>query len=636
MIKIINCSKKFKSRILFKNVNIDLPNTGCFLLNSPSGKGKSTLLKIIAGFDSNYDGSVKIDGDCIYLPQEDVSIKNLKFKDAIDLAPSNKSIDAKKYYLEKLKINHLLETNLENVSGGEYKRILLFFAIISVNQILLIDEPTASLDEISRKIYVSLIEEISKEKLIIIATHDNEYFNDIDGIISIEDRKISLELKKDKNDSIALKEIRPKDKNKDIKLIFKKLFTNLNFVVSLILLFVITLCTSLSLSIVSTPNSFYLNESLKNHTSMLYRAISIDDKGFYKNYSQKIKKEKNINAYYKFRASYFSEYFKDYDINGVYFSSFLEDDQIMINENNKNTFSGYELIINNKIANKDIVMSMNKMKDVFSYFNCEYLFYKDTNNENITLKIEFNDFENDNHNNIYISNLITAGNDEISFLNQVTDVVIPFENGIRSPSGEFEVLAKKSSIGEKIIISSSIRDDFIFYMYNSGIYFDTDHLDVLSKLIIDDNIFSEDEYYQEYTYYLKMISESRVILNTFTVFFVIVMVLGVMYYLYSFYHSYNVLTKFLLTIGYKKEKYKKTAALSHLMHLLVGLVISVGVAFVLNASDIIVDMMLFNIFDFRLLLTIIFALYLIIISTSIFSNKYNFNNFDNLNKKMKK
>ena len=72
------------------------------------------------------------------------------------------------------------------------------------------------------------------------------------------------------------------------------------------------------------------------------------------------------------------------------------------------------------------------------------------------------------------------------------------------------------------------------------------------------------------------------------------------------------------------------------MHLLVGLVISVGVAFVLNASDIIVDMMLFNIFDFRLLLTIIFALYLIIISTSIFSNKYNFNNFDNLNKKMKK
>ena len=162
MIEINNCTKKYKNRILFKNVNLILPDTGCYLLNGLSGHGKTTFLKMICGMDSHYEGSIITNSEIIYLPQEDISVKNILFKDAISLCPNGIDKEKIEYYLDKLKISHLLNTKLDKVSVGEYKRILLFFAIISFNQIILIDEPTASLDAESREIYISIITVIQK------------------------------------------------------------------------------------------------------------------------------------------------------------------------------------------------------------------------------------------------------------------------------------------------------------------------------------------------------------------------------------------------------------------------------------------------------------------------------------------
>ena len=90
MIEIKNLTKKFSDKVIFKNASFCLPNNGLFILDSDNGTGKTTLLKMLAGIDHDYEGKILFNGegsslDCEYLDQRNNYVTFLSVKDNFHL-----------------------------------------------------------------------------------------------------------------------------------------------------------------------------------------------------------------------------------------------------------------------------------------------------------------------------------------------------------------------------------------------------------------------------------------------------------------------------------------------------------------------------------------------------------------------
>lgn len=211
MIKIKNFTKRFDKHSLFFDVNYSFPQKGLFAIVGPSGCGKSTLLKAMSGLDNDYDG---------YIIVNQINIKKLsnderaKFRQStigmvfqnfnlfnLDSALNNIIIAYENYkncidghltrILEKLDIINLVNKPINTLSRGEMQRVAIARALINKPTILLCDEPTGSLDgENSKNIY-GILKEISKDQLVIVATHDYEGIEKVaDEIIGIDNKKL--------------------------------------------------------------------------------------------------------------------------------------------------------------------------------------------------------------------------------------------------------------------------------------------------------------------------------------------------------------------------------------------------------------------------------------------------------------
>ncbi|MFI3206495.1 MAG: ABC transporter ATP-binding protein [Clostridia bacterium] len=159
----------------------------------PNGGGKSTLLKAILGLIPVNEGSVEILGSSVknassqigYVPQFSQVDKKFpisvyetvltgRLKKGFHLFQKYSAQD-KKIALEKLEdvgIANLANRQISQLSGGEFQRMLIARALCVEPKILLLDEPTASVDPKSRELIYQLLTEINKKITIILVTHD--------------------------------------------------------------------------------------------------------------------------------------------------------------------------------------------------------------------------------------------------------------------------------------------------------------------------------------------------------------------------------------------------------------------------------------------------------------------------------
>ena len=166
-----NLTKKFKNVTAVRNLSIDIQDREFFVLLGPTGAGKTTTLRCIAGLEKPNAGTIKIAGQNVndWGPAErDVAIvfqyyslyphytvrQNLEFplKSKIRKMSPDEIIQRVANVAETLRIDHLLDRKTDKLSGGEMQRVAIGRAIVREPRIFLMDEPLSNLDAKLREV----------------------------------------------------------------------------------------------------------------------------------------------------------------------------------------------------------------------------------------------------------------------------------------------------------------------------------------------------------------------------------------------------------------------------------------------------------------------------------------------------
>ena len=211
MLELKHVSKEYNTQKVLDDINLCLPNKGLISIVGVSGSGKSTLLNVIGGIDKVTEGNIYIDNCNItkfnnkemdwyhkkyvgFIFQSYNLIEYLSVKDNLLLVNNNVY-----HVLKKLNIYHLRNKKVSLLSGGEKQRVAIARGILKNPKILLCDEPTGALDRKSSIIIMEILKELSKDRLVLVVTHDIELANKYsDHIINIKDGKVNRINIKDK------------------------------------------------------------------------------------------------------------------------------------------------------------------------------------------------------------------------------------------------------------------------------------------------------------------------------------------------------------------------------------------------------------------------------------------------------
>jgi putative ABC transport system ATP-binding protein len=198
-----------------KDVSFEARAGEMLYIVGPSGSGKTTLLSMISGILEPNSGEVLIGGDDLWkLTSNDLADFRLNkigfvFQDfhlfprlttaenvAIPLILKRmnwgEAIEIAKKYLDIVGLANKAELPPVKLSGGEQQRVAIARAIVSQPDLLVLDEPTASLDGDTGRKIVEFIKEnvLNENRCIIIVTHDNRIFEYADAIMKMEDGKL--------------------------------------------------------------------------------------------------------------------------------------------------------------------------------------------------------------------------------------------------------------------------------------------------------------------------------------------------------------------------------------------------------------------------------------------------------------
>ena len=216
-----------------KGVSFDLPFTGMVAILGKSGSGKSTLLNILSGLDSFDSGDVEAFGknmkdfsraeldnyrnSCIsFVFQEYHLIPELNVGEnialALQLQGEQNADENVKSVLKQVELSGYENRKISELSGGQKQRVAIARALIKNPKIIFADEPTGALDSQTGESILQILKGISKEKLVVLVTHDREFgerfgdriieladgvvINDTDNTYQFTEKESEMEMRK--------------------------------------------------------------------------------------------------------------------------------------------------------------------------------------------------------------------------------------------------------------------------------------------------------------------------------------------------------------------------------------------------------------------------------------------------------
>jgi len=178
-----------------KGVSLEIKKGEKVAILGPNGSGKSTLILLIAGLLNPTKGQIKVFGQPttskdfpklrsrigLVFQDPDDQLFTPTVREDVEYGPKNLGLPAKvisercDHILEDIGISHLKDRPPHRLSFGEKKKVSLATALILRPELLILDEPTANLDLLSRRALIDLLNELNAEgTTIVISTHDVE------------------------------------------------------------------------------------------------------------------------------------------------------------------------------------------------------------------------------------------------------------------------------------------------------------------------------------------------------------------------------------------------------------------------------------------------------------------------------
>lgn len=232
MIKIEKVNKYFNRRRkneihIINNTSLELEDKGLVAILGQSGSGKTTLLNVIGGLDKVNKGKIYVNGEKItkrtshtvdrirnlnigYIFQDYKLIENMSVFDNIAISLrmiglKNKKEIAKRvnYVLEAVNMYRYRNRPASMLSGGEKQRVAIARAIVKNPSIVIADEPTGNLDSKNSLEIMNIIKAISKEKLVILVTHEVDLAKFYaTRTIEVQDGKVIKDYKNETNEAL--------------------------------------------------------------------------------------------------------------------------------------------------------------------------------------------------------------------------------------------------------------------------------------------------------------------------------------------------------------------------------------------------------------------------------------------------
>ncbi len=223
MIEAKNLKKIYKTKKgvvvnALDNVSVKLPDTGMVFILGKSGSGKSTLLNVLGGLDSFDSGEIIIKGTSSksfkqshydsyrntyigFIFQEYNVLEELTVGANVALAielqgrkATNEEINS---ILKEVDLDGYGQRKPNELSGGQKQRVAIARALVKKPEIIMADEPTGALDSATGKQVFDTLKKLSKDKLVLIVSHDREFSEQYaDRIIELMDGVIISDVEK--------------------------------------------------------------------------------------------------------------------------------------------------------------------------------------------------------------------------------------------------------------------------------------------------------------------------------------------------------------------------------------------------------------------------------------------------------
>ena len=203
-IEIRNVSFGYNSKLILANKSFNIKDQTNFGIFGKSGCGKTTFIKLLLGFYKIKEGSIKISGNDIYSYKleylrdkisyvnqdtklfNDSILNNIKYGiDIHDVEIYNfiKNNNIKVFNNLKNGLNTQVGIDGNKISGGQKQIVLLIKSFLKNAKIYILDEPTTGLDPNIKNIVLDLIRRLSRDKTVIIISHDNDINKIVDESI---------------------------------------------------------------------------------------------------------------------------------------------------------------------------------------------------------------------------------------------------------------------------------------------------------------------------------------------------------------------------------------------------------------------------------------------------------------------
>lgn len=208
LIKFDRVNFSYPSNRVLKNVSFRIDQGEFIGLIGPNGGGKTTLLKLILGFLKPSDGAIEILSEkhkIAYVPQSNrfdrdfpISVEEVVLSGLLSHLPwygkfKENDRQLAKEKIEEMGLSSLTHHAFGTLSGGQAQRALIARALVSKPQILLLDEPTASVDVQAESDIYAILNQLKGNITILMVTHDlRAAIEKVDRVLCVQGEVLSL------------------------------------------------------------------------------------------------------------------------------------------------------------------------------------------------------------------------------------------------------------------------------------------------------------------------------------------------------------------------------------------------------------------------------------------------------------